>query len=595
MKSNKFMTETTDPFDTPEHYGLIGEVAFGTPRPGETSTGICWKYVLHWGKLELFREVVQNLIDQVRLEASSICRSCSREHGAAKQWVRGPCEQKGHRKLQNGKCADCPALSDWLPGSCEQQNHDKVSSSEVILNTYNGTDFEWSLPLPGLPPLPLARITYDAENRRLVLANKGNLPMEGLLMGGGGKASAHRTADVAGRFGEGLKLSILSALRSQKSFSIRTRGALWHFSFRWDVTFEQYVVYYSHGHHQENLPLDWTYIHIGNIDREEWISNPEENIGIHCFLPLREALGERTLPIKVENAELGTLLLGANVRGCLFVKGIFVSRPFCTNNFPYQFGYNLTEVELDRDRHHVVNQDQMNKLTSQLIAKVFVDRQRLLLQYPAAECIDDLLEGTYRALFQTSWETWYLHSHIPMHHSTAASLLRMWRERENLNDDIMPTHASCHLQPIAEYQLSPDQYVAKEMVWQPHAVFQRAPRPLYESVQDRVHRLAQAERDPEAIHHPDVVLVRNVLSRFHPPVTNDDLICFVRLPYSSCYKIKQGNGSVCIYLSTQILDPAVVSQYEGAGTSVRFKLLSQIGTLCGVTPARLYQLVRELD
>src|SRR3989338_1632783 len=142
--------------ETPEHYSLVGGPEYGIPLEGEKNTGICWKYVLHWGLRELLRELIQNLIDQVHCEAGSYCNDCSQTDQRPRLWEKGPCELLGHKKPPTGaNCADCAAP--WRNGPCELAQHRRMTAREVECTSQNGTDFFLNLLLPPPPPLTLGR------------------------------------------------------------------------------------------------------------------------------------------------------------------------------------------------------------------------------------------------------------------------------------------------------------------------------------------------------------------------------------------------------------------------------------------------------
>ena len=142
--------------------------------------------------------------------------------------------------------------------------------------TNNPTDFEWTVvPSVGKTPVVLGSIKYDENSKQLTLTNKGVIPMEGLLMGGGVKAGVEPDPNIAGRFGEGLKLAVLCALRSKRTITIKTGGSLWTFGLRWDPFFGQHCVYFLIDEDKTHDP-EWTTIVVGGLSREEWVSNPEE-------------------------------------------------------------------------------------------------------------------------------------------------------------------------------------------------------------------------------------------------------------------------------------------------------------------------------
>lgn len=175
-----------------------------------------------------------------------------------------------------------------------------------------------------------AEFTVEHRDGKLLLENHGvTLPHQALLLGHTTKTGR---VDTIGRFGEGLKGGVLALVRAGHSVKIRSGSEVWVPSIQWSDVFKADVLTFDiTGGRQEK---DRVRIEVGGVSPDAWKQMREGFL----FLDNEDKTGR----IKTS---YGTLLLGEKHQGKVYVKGIFVQ------SVPdLQFGYDLTEAELDRDR-----------------------------------------------------------------------------------------------------------------------------------------------------------------------------------------------------------------------------------------------------
>lgn len=179
-----------------------------------------------------------------------------------------------------------------------------------------------------------APLSIDLYNNTLRIENTGTtLPMKALLLGHTTKVG---NSNLIGKFGEGLKLGVLALLRDGYKVKIRNGSEVWEPTLEVSDVFdgEQILAFHiAGGRKYENRVR----VEIQCITPEVWGQYKSK------FLFLNP-------PSKsdVVNTSYGTLLLDKKYANKVFVKGIYVQ------DVPdYSFGYDLNDVELDRDRKMV--------------------------------------------------------------------------------------------------------------------------------------------------------------------------------------------------------------------------------------------------
>ena len=169
------------------------------------------------------------------------------------------------------------------------------------------------------------------------------LPREALLFGYTTKLG---NSEMIGSFAEGLKLSTLVLLRNGHPVTIRSGGETWEPAIERSDKFDAQVLVFhiADGRKEENRVR----VEIGNITKDMW-DGLQKN-----FLFLNKE--DEMLQVRTS---YGSLLLNPKYSGMIFVKGIFVQQTAS------QFGYDLTQAELDRDRKMVDSynrQDHQNQI-----------------------------------------------------------------------------------------------------------------------------------------------------------------------------------------------------------------------------------------
>lgn len=178
-----------------------------------------------------------------------------------------------------------------------------------------------------------APLTVDWYNDTLRIENNGTtVPVKALLLGHTIKLG---NSGLIGKFGEGLKLGILALVRAGHPVKIRNGADVWIPSIERSETFDEDVLTFNitGGREQKNRIR----VEVGGITKDAWEQMKE------CFLFLS----------KPQNGECvdtgsGSLLLGQKYTGRIYVKGIFVQV-----DPEAQFGYDLKDAEVDRDRKMV--------------------------------------------------------------------------------------------------------------------------------------------------------------------------------------------------------------------------------------------------
>ena len=173
------------------------------------------------------------------------------------------------------------------------------------------------------------------NNHVLKIENKGaHLPHEALLMGYTSKADRR---DLIGMWGEGLKGATLCLTRAGHKVVIRSGDEIWKPLLIRSEKFQAEVLAFDIS---KGKDCNGVIIEIDKIPYGEWLEMRQN------FLFLLE----KTESIHVPSD--GDILLDPEMRGKLFVKGIFVQ-----NEPKLKYGYNLINASTDRDRRMIASYD----------------------------------------------------------------------------------------------------------------------------------------------------------------------------------------------------------------------------------------------
>jgi len=209
-------------------------------------------------------------------------------------------------------------------------------------------------------------VRHRRDSDTLVIENEGTtLPHEALLLGHTTKADRD---DTIGKFGEGLKLGVLALLRKGMPVKIRSGSEVWVPEIAHSERFHADVLVFdiATGRKDENR----IQIEIGGVSAEAWGALRSRFLFLS---PPAEADSVRT--------SSGTLLLGSENIGKVFVKGILVNAVTGMN-----YGYDLDNAEVDRDRKMVASYD-LRWQTGRIWAEASNARPDMLRRFLA------LLEG----------------------------------------------------------------------------------------------------------------------------------------------------------------------------------------------------------
>jgi hypothetical protein len=173
-------------------------------------------------------------------------------------------------------------------------------------------------------------VRHRSESNTLVIENEGTtLPHEALLLGYTSKVGR---GDMIGKFGEGLKLGILALVRKGAKVKIRSGSEVWVPGIVRSEKFNADVLAFSiHKNREDKQRVS---VEIQGIDKEAW----------HLIRGKFLFLTPPTAGYRVDT-HYGSILQGPDYVGKLYVRGILVQE-----NAPYQYGYDMRDVEIDRDR-----------------------------------------------------------------------------------------------------------------------------------------------------------------------------------------------------------------------------------------------------
>jgi len=205
-----------------------------------------------------------------------------------------------------------------------------------------------------------AAFSVRRRDQTMIIENDGaTLPHEALLMGHTTKVGRD---DLRGKFGEGLKLGVLALIRAGIKIKIRSGSEVWVPSIQRSEKFKADVLVFDI--HSGRKALNRVAIEVIGLSDEDWDDMKQ------CFLFLDKNPKDDRV-----KTDYGTLLLDDKYTGHLFSQGIFVQK-----DPDYMYGYDLVDVEIDRDRKMVQKWDlrwRINRIWNQAIAM----RPDLLTQF----------------------------------------------------------------------------------------------------------------------------------------------------------------------------------------------------------------------
>lgn len=191
----------------------------------------------------------------------------------------------------------------------------------------NGRDAEME---QGAPLL----VRHRPDTNTLILENEGTtLPHEALLLGYTSKLDR---SDLIGKFGEGLKLGVLSLVRKGHTIRIRSGSEVWIPSIQRSGRFNADVLVFEIQKGRKNESR--VAVEISGVSVEEWTKLKS----LFLFLPGSIKETERV------PTGLGSLLLGERFKGKIYVKGVYVSE-----DLKLAYGYDFRDADIDRDRRMI--------------------------------------------------------------------------------------------------------------------------------------------------------------------------------------------------------------------------------------------------
>lgn len=183
-----------------------------------------------------------------------------------------------------------------------------------------------------------APLVVTHYNNTLRIENEGcTLPHEALLFG---HTTKQDRSDTIGKFGEGLKLGVLALVRAGRAVKIRSGDEVWIPTIAKSKKFNSDVLVFDILTGRE--PKNRVRAEIAGVTESEWTELREK------FL----FLADRQDAAQVIHTSSGDLLLAEKNKGKLFVKGIYVQ-----THPALQYGYDLFDVDIDRDRRMVQSWD----------------------------------------------------------------------------------------------------------------------------------------------------------------------------------------------------------------------------------------------
>ncbi len=202
-------------------------------------------------------------------------------------------------------------------------------------------------------------ISYEGGtySGKVTLTNHGAKPLnrEALLFGVTSKAN--RT-DQRGQFGEGMKVGCLALVRDNRQVIIRTQTENWTASLATSTEFGGRKVLTFTTHKRQTVTDDVT-VEISPVYKEEWDKITQS------FMFMQEGVGG-------QESYYGKILTDEKFRNKVFAKGIFVK-----DMEDMKWGYDLAEMNLNRDRSMVDEWDVRNNIIS-LISSLYRDNKLTL-------------------------------------------------------------------------------------------------------------------------------------------------------------------------------------------------------------------------
>jgi hypothetical protein len=218
------------------------------------------------------------------------------------------------------------------------------------------------------------KIEYDKINKILSISNEGHICLADFLLGG--IKDEQTNLDLIGHFGEGMKLGILGLCRENKNVTIISSNQKYTFFLKEDPNFKKESKNIKCLHCKiDNIKKDnknymdkQVKVIINNISEDEWkdqINNYlwliEENIEIYTAIEKKNG----------KECELGQMIFEENLKGKLFIKGIYVqeiSKYNFEKNLP---GFNSYQLKTNRDRNIIQNDYELRKDLAAIASVIF--------------------------------------------------------------------------------------------------------------------------------------------------------------------------------------------------------------------------------
>lgn len=219
----------------------------------------------------------------------------------------------------------------------------------------------------------LGRIVFSPARQKLTLINHDTELMRKVLLLGFSKKASSK--EVIGQFGEGLKVGALALVREGRVVSMETSRDRWKFGLSHDEAFDEEVltVFVDDRWNERdddddddaNLGQTDTCVSVFPLHFEDW------EVYLKRFLFLCP-------PSDYVKSEVGTLLVGDQYKGQLYVKGVWVSD---LSKDGLASGVDLVHLKIDRDRRAVIHLSEIDHQLSSMWVHAIEQRPDLISYY----------------------------------------------------------------------------------------------------------------------------------------------------------------------------------------------------------------------